>query len=205
MTFLEFLLKNNIEEATAKKIVAAMKENNFFLSSEENIDTRYSKLKEQHSLKEKEHTEATKLIAELQKSLEGNQEAATKITEYESKLEKLESEKRALELDSAVKFKLLANGAKAEDLDYLMFKVKQNEISVDEKGNLKGLDVKEVQTAFPNHFTKTAKKKFESNKLPDSDQGEAAITREKFKKMDYNARAALKSENPELYAELRKE
>lgn len=198
MTLQELLKKHNVEEGVMNKILADMKANKIYTTSEENIDIRYPKLKQQHA-------EATNLIAELQKAVGGNKEAAEKVAEYESKLEKLESEKKTLELDSAVKFELLANGAKADDLDYLMFKVKQNEISVDEKGALKGLDVKEVQTAYPNHFTQSTKRKVEVNKLQKPDgAGDATITKEQFKKMGYNERTELKSNSPDLYTELTK-
>ena len=48
MNISEIFKANGIADETVSAILEAMKANNIFLSSEENIDVRYGKLKTQH-------------------------------------------------------------------------------------------------------------------------------------------------------------
>ena len=203
---LEKILKKHITDQTIiDKINEDMRTEKIFMTKEENIDTRYSKLKEQHDLTTKEHSEASKLIEELKKSV-GDQEATnTKIAEYEVQVRTLQEEKVALQLDNAIKVDLLTNKAKPADIDYLMFKIKGGdyELSVDDQGNLKGLDMKSIQTTHPGHFEESAKKEVIPNKLPKGEPGGSEVSKEKFESMGYNERLQMKQSDPDQYNKLK--
>ena len=148
---LQELIKKHFgdDEAKATAFLDEMKENKIYTASEENLDTRYSKLKGDFDAKTKEYDESQNLIAELKKASKGNEEMQTKFTEYESKVAQLQAENEQLKIENALKVELLGAKAKASDLDYLIFKYKQenNEITLDDNGKIKGLDIKKIKTA----------------------------------------------------------
>lgn len=155
--------------------------------------------------KTKEHSEALALIEQLKGENAGNEKLQNSIKDYEAKLAQLTAENEALKIDKAVEVALLENKAKASDIDYLMFKLKQDnkEIKLDENGKIKGIDdiVSGLKTSYANNFESAAKKVIEPNKLPKGDNPQT-ITKEQFDKMGYNDRAKLFSENRELYNQL---
>ena len=110
---LQELIKKHFgdDEAKATAFLDEMKENKIYTASEENLDTRYSKLKGDFDAKTKEYDESQNLIAELKKASKGNEEMQTKFTEYESKVAQLQAENEQLKIENALKVELL--GAKA--------------------------------------------------------------------------------------------
>lgn len=120
--------------------------------------------------KTKEHGEALKLIEQLKSQNAGNEDLQKSITDYEATVAKLTAENEQLKIDKAVEVALLENKAKASDIDYLMFKLKQDhkEIKLDENGKVKGIDdlVSGLKTSYANNFESASKKTYEPNKLP---------------------------------------
>lgn len=206
MTLAEILKAKGIDEQTAQAIVDEMKANKIYTASEENLDVRYGKLKTDHDGKLAELDEAQKLIAELKKSSKGNEEMQTKISDYEAQVTQLQEELAKTKLEAAIKVELLA--AKALDVDYLTFKLKENgELALDEYGKVKGWDEKleALKTQFPTQFAGGGKKIIEPNKLPEGDGGSGStITKEAFDKMGYNSRVEFKRNNPEQYEQFMK-
>lgn len=202
--FLEELLKS-IEDETSRKdmIDKIMDENGKAINTSK---SKIDELTEQLGLKTKESDEANKLIAELKKSNQGNEELQKSISTYEAENAKLKAENEQLKLDNAIKVELLSAKAKGDDLDYLMFKIKQNneKLSLTESGELKGFDVEEIKTAYPSNFEVETKKVVDVNNLPKIETGENTITKEQFEKMGYKERTKLFNENPEVYNELKK-
>ena len=194
----------NVDEATMKEIMdAIMDENGKGINeSKSKIDDLTGQL----GLATKERDEANKLIAELKKSNQGNEELQNKIGTYETQLNELKAENEQLKLDNAIKVELLGAKAKGDDLDYLMFKIKQNndKLSLTENGELKGFDVEEIKTAYPSNFEVETKKVVDVNNLPKIEDGDTSITKEQFEKMGYSSRVKLKEENPEMYNTLAK-
>ena len=127
--------------------------------------------------KTKEHNEALALIEQLKGENAGNENLQNSIKEYETKVAALTAENEQLKIDKAVEVALLENKAKASDIDYLMFKLKQDhkDIVLDENGKVKGIDdlVNGLKTSYANNFESVSKKAYEPNKLP---QGEPAKT-----------------------------
>lgn len=205
---LQELIKKHFgdDEAKATAFLDEMKENKIYTASEENLDTRYSKLKGDFDAKTKEYDESQNLIAELKKASKGNEEMQTKFTEYESKVAQLQAENEQLKIENALKVELLGAKAKASDLDYLMFKYKQenNEITLDDNGKIKGLDIEKIKTAYPSNFEVESKKEVDVNNLPNINDKQSTITKEDFNKMGYQERNKLYLEDKELYTELSK-
>ena len=194
----------NVDEAAMKEIIdAIMDENGKGINeSKSKIDDLTSQL----GLATKEKDEANKLIEELKKSNQGNEELQNKIGTYETQLNELKAENEQLKLDNAIKVELLGAKAKGDDLDYLMFKIKNNndKLSLDENGKLKGFDVEEIKTTYPSNFEVESKKEVDVNNLPKIENSDNTITKEQFEKMGYKERTKLFNENPDVYNELNK-
>ena len=204
MTLAEILKAHGMDDEAINKVLEAMKTNKIFTASEENLDIRYGKLKEQH-------TEAQTLIEELKKSNQGNEGLQSKVTEYEGKVAQLEADLNEERLNSALKVGLLEAGCK--DVGYATFKLKEKgELALDESGNIKGWDDKlaALKTQLPQHFEGgsgggSGGRKYIENPLPGGGSGgKPTVTKEEFLKMGYNDRLKLKQENEELYRQLAK-
>jgi hypothetical protein len=207
MTIIELLQKIfNATDEQANSFVDEMKANKIFTASEENMDIRHGKLKTQHESTTKQLEEAQALIETLKKSTKGQEDAQQKITAYEAREKELLAELEQTKLESAIKVELLA--AKAMDVDYLAFKLKEKgELALDEQGKIKGWDDKlaGLKTQFPTQFEAEGKKNIIENRLPqEGEPGGRTVTKEEFNKMGYNGRVALKQENPELYNQMMK-
>ena len=206
MTLQEILKANGLNDEAVKKVVEDMKSNKIFTASEENLDVRYGKLKTDHDALTAKDAESQKLIAELQKATEGQEAVQGKIAEYEATIKKQSEELEQTKKESALKVGLLSAGAKASDIDYLMFKMQNNKdwkAELGENGEIKGLDekVKGLKTQFPNQFEASSQKKIEEKKLEKGDGGHS-MSKEEFSKLGYQGRMKLFNENPDLYAEL---
>lgn len=207
MTIIELLQKIfNATDEQANSFVDEMKANKIFTASEENMDIRHGKLKTQHESTTKQLEEAQALIETLKKSTKGQEDAQQKITAYEAREKELLAELEQTKLESAIKVELLA--AKAMDVDYLTFKLKEKgELALDEQGKIKNWDDKlaGLKTQFPTQFEAEGKRNIIENKLPQEvEPGGRTVTKEDFNKMGYNSRVALKQENPELYNQMLK-
>lgn len=118
---------------------------------------------------------ANGLIAELQKGTKGNEELQGKITAYETQVSKLQDQLKQTQVDAELKVAMLAAGAKADDIDYLTFKLnsKGEKLEVGEDGHIKGIDemITGLKTQFPNQFeSANGGTVIEENKLPDSEK-----------------------------------
>lgn len=202
----EILKGKSLGDDMIQAILDEMKAQNIHLSSEENMDIRYGKLKTQHEGVSKQLTEAQALIENLQKTTKGQEEAQKQISEYKQQNEKLLAELEQTKLDAEIRVGLLAE--KALDVDYLTFKLKEKgELALDENGKIKGWadKVAALKTQLPTQFETVGKKKIIENLLPDHESADGVkLTKEEFEKMGYNSRAALRQENPELYDQMMK-
>lgn len=128
------------------------------------------KLTSDLAAKTQEHSEALKLIEQLKGENAGNEQLQKSITDYETKVAELTKANVELQIDKELEVALLANKAKASDIDYLMFKLKADhkDLSLDENGKVKGIDdlVSGLKTSYANNFESVSKKTYEPNKLP---------------------------------------
>jgi hypothetical protein len=203
MNITEILKAKGIDDEAIKGILEEMKTNKIFTASEENLDIRYGKLKTDHEGNIAKLDEANKLIEELKKANKGNEGIQQKFADYESKMAQMQTELEQTKLDAAIKVELLS--AKALDVDYLTFKLKEKgELALDDNGKIKGWDDKlaGLKTQFPTQFESSGGKKYEEHKLPDGHDGDGSISKETFAKMGYQDRLKLYNENPTAYKEL---
>ena len=202
MTLQEILKSQGLTDEQIEKVTGEMKQNKIFISGEENLDIRYGKLKTDHDSLQKQYAEASTLIEELKKGSKGNEDLQKKITAYEQQVTALQDELKQTKVESAIKVALLS--AKAKDVDYLTFKLKEKgELVLDDQGNIKGLDdmLAGLKTQFPTQFETDFQKKIDEKKLPEGDDSKK-VSQEEFNKMGYQDRLKLFNENPDLYQEL---
>lgn len=210
MTLQEILKSQNLTDEQVETVIGEMKQNKIFTSSEENIDIRFGKLKQEHEALTQKDAESQKLIADLQKASKDNEGIQTKIAEYEATIKNQQEELERTKTESALKVALL--GAKAVDIDYLSYQIQKNqtEIKLDDDGNIKGFDniLAGLKTQFPTQFEVSGQNKVvDEHKLGDDAKhksGDAQVTKEQFDKMGYKARVQLKESDPELYTTLSK-
>lgn len=173
MTFEELLKANNVDDVAIAKITAGMKENKLFLAPEENLDVRYGKLKTDHDTLTTQNAEAQKLIEQLKKDSETGAKAQEKITAYEKQVADLQQQLENTRVESALKDALRDAKAKADDIDYLLFKLRQDgkEIKLGDDGKINGIAdmVSALKTAHPGNFENEQSKKIDENKLPNGD------------------------------------
>ena len=203
MNLLEILKANGIDDEVASKITADMKANKVFTASEENLDIRYGKLKN-------EHTASNQQIADLQSQIAQFEDFKSQnlalLEEANRKFALLEEENARIKTDYALDRALME--AKVQDVDYMKFKIKEKHpdgFKLDANGKVESINtvLDDLKVQFPNQFSKT-EKKIEEKKLEKTDDTNTGITSEQFSKMNYHEKAKLFKENPEQYAELNK-
>ena len=203
MNLKEIMLANGIDNAVIDKIAQEMKANKIYTASEENLDIRYGKLKN-------EHTSLTQQTSDLQAQIAQFEQLKAQLTtqaeEANRKIAEMQSENAKIKTDYALERALME--AKVQDVDYLKYKLKENHpdgFKLDANGKIESINtvIDDLKVQFPNQFVKT-EKKIEEKKLEKSDNDNGGISSEQFSKMNYHERAKLFKENPEQYAELNK-
>ena len=206
MTLQEILKSKGMSDEDITSVIGEMKQNKIFTASEENLDVRYGKLKTDHEELTKKHGESENLIKQLQEATKGQEEVQSKITQYEATIKQLQEEAQEAKTESALKIGLLSAGAKAGDIDYLIYKISHDsdwKPELGDDGQVKGLDdkLKGLKTQYPNQFETTSQKKVEEKKL-DKPDDESSVSKEEFNKMSYQERLNLYNTNPDQYKEL---
>lgn len=209
MTLKEILKAKGVADDVIESIMGDMKTHKIFTASEENLDIRFGKLKADHDALTQKDAESQKLISELQSATKGQEDVQKQIAEYQAQIAKQDEELKQAKTESAMKIGLLSAGAKASDIDYLLFKLNHDadwKPELDDNGQVKGLDdkVKGLKTQFPVQFEASSSKKIDEKKL-DKPDDKQTITKDEFKKMGYQSKLKLFNENPELYNELSKD
>ena len=209
MTLQEILKAKGLGDEVIEAVLGDMKQNKIFTASEENLDIRYKKLKDDHDTLTTQYGESAKLIEQFKAGAKDNEALQSKITSYETTIADLTKQLEDQRVESAMDRKLTSAGAKAEDLDYLKFQWrKKGEITLDDNGEIKGSDdvIAGLKTQHPVQFESISKQReLEPHKLPDGNNNDGnPITKEQFNKMGYNSRVKLRETDPELYNQLMK-
>lgn len=215
MNLTEILNAQGITEQVVTAILAAMKENNIFTASEENLDIRYGKLKTDHEGVKQQLQQANATIGELQKSTKGQEQAQQQIATYQQQMAQLQQELEQTKINAALKVELLSS--KAVDVDYLTFKLNEKlkadgeTLQLDDNGNIKNFKDKleGLKTQFPTMFESVSGdpngyQVFEPNTLKQGDPGNNRPTKERFKAMTYEERYNLKQKDETLFKQLSK-
>ena len=203
MNLKEIMLANGIDSAVIDKIAQEMKANKIYTASEENLDIRYGKLKNEHTALTQQATDLQSQIAQFEQL---KVQLTSQAEEANKKIAEMQSENAKIKADYALERALME--AKVQDVDYMKFKIKEKHpdgFKLDENGKIESINtvIDDLKVQFPNQFTKT-EKKIEEKKLEKSDNDNGGISSEQFTKMNYHERAKLFKENPEQYAELNK-
>ena len=203
MNLKEIMLANGIDNAVIDKIASEMKANKIYTASEENLDIRYGKLKNEHTALTQQATDLQSQIAQFEQL---KVQLTSQTEEANKKIAEMQSENAKIKADYALERALME--AKVQDVDYMKFKIKEKHpdgFKLDENGKIESINtvIDDLKVQFPNQFAKT-EKKIEEKKLEKSDNDNGGISSEQFSKMNYHERAKLFKENPEQYAELNK-
>ena len=203
MNLKEIMLANGIDNAVIDKIASEMKANKIYTASEENLDIRYGKLKNEHTALTQQTTDLQSQIAQFEQL---KAQLTSQAEEANKKIAEMQSENAKIKTDYALERALME--AKVQDVDYMKFKIKEKHpdgFKLDENGKIESINtvIDDLKVQFPNQFAKT-EKKIEEKKLEKSDNDNGGISSEQFSKMNYHERAKLFKENPEQYAELNK-
>lgn len=150
--------------------------------SKEKYDSELEKLNGLITGKDTEIGNATKLIEELKKASKGDEGMQQKISTYETENARLQKELEETKVNSAIKVALLE--AHAVDTDYMTYKIKNGlkekneELKLDDDGNIKGWDnmLTTLKTQFPTQFTASSgsddgQKHIIENRLPGGNPG----------------------------------
>lgn len=208
MDLQELLKKHFGDDEKITALLDDMKTNKIYTSGEENIDVRYNKLKGNYDALINKDKEAQALIEQLKANSANSEETKAKISDYEARIAELEAQNKQMAIDNAIKFELLAKGAKANDIDYLIYRAKNSdtEIKLDKDGNVKGLEdlVDGLKKNYSGNFEESEKKKVDVKDLPKDEEDKPTVSADQFKKMNYRERNKLYTENKELYEQLTK-
>lgn len=204
---LEKLLREYLaDDSKVSEFLEKMKESKIFLSKEENIDTRYTKMKGEYEAEKAEYAKALKLIETLKAQTQGQDALQTQIANYEQEISDLKANNKQLTRENNLKVALLSGKAKAEDIDYLLFKLSKDENAVKygENGEVSNVNeiIDNLKKAYPSHFENGAKKVVEKIDLPNDGDKDVKITKEQFDKMNYNQKNELFHKNEELFNKL---
>lgn len=125
--FKEFLKSLGYTDEQIAAVVNGMKEQKMYLSNEENIDERYTKLKGQYDTQKTELKTANDTITELKKNNPNVEGLQTKVAEYEKTIEKMQNDASQKEFDLALEnelIKLNVHSTKAARAELDLEKVK---------------------------------------------------------------------------------
>lgn len=153
MTLKELLEKMGVDAEKIAAIESGMKEHNLFITSEEDLDIRFGKLKGDFEELTKQHGESTKLIEQLKNSAKDDSETQQKIGDYETQIAALQKELHDTKVTAAAAAALQAAGA--TDTEYALFKLRAGgELELGEDGKIKGIGdmIAGLKTQYPQHF-----------------------------------------------------
>ncbi|KEH93229.1 phage scaffolding protein [Clostridium botulinum] len=169
----ELLKKLGYSDEDITKIENGMKENKIYTTSEENMDIRYSKLKEQKEDLETELKTANSTIKDLKKNNTDNEELQTKVSNYEKEIATLKETTAKREKEFTIKSKLKDAGC--TDVDYMLYKLGDiNKLDIEKDLDNKVKELTENNTSFfKNDTTKEGNQdpKIIANKLTDGTPG----------------------------------
>lgn len=159
----------NATDEQAKSFTDAMKAKKIYTASEENLDVRYGKLKNQHDTTSTQLKDALAKIATLESGAAGSETMQQDLTAAQNEIATLKAQLAKAQVEGEARVALLAAGAKPDDIGYLMYTLQEGEaLEQDDKGKVKGLDDKitALKTNKPGHFIGESKRKYQEQRLP---------------------------------------
>lgn len=136
MNFKEFLLGQGVTEEQADKIVSGMTKNKFYLVSEEKLEERYEKLKQQKEDVQNDLDAANALVENLKKTNKSNEDLQQQVEDYKSQIDTLNSQRAEDHKNNAIELAL--KDAKARNTKAVKSLLNLDKIELTEDG-IKGL------------------------------------------------------------------
>ena len=122
MNLTEILKAKGLDDKTIEETIGEMKQNKIFTASEENLDIRYGKLKNDHAVAQQSINDLQSQVAQFEQMKNQN---AILIEEANKKLAELQEENIRIKTDNALERALIE--AKVQDVDYVKFKLKEKQ------------------------------------------------------------------------------
>lgn len=198
----ELLTNAGLTEEQVKAVLEGMKEAKIYTTKEQNIDTRYEKLKTQKADLEVQLATANTAIEDLQKNNLTNTELQAQVEAYKTAAETAKKEAdekvRLLTLDNAINEKLGEFDSKFHAL--LKGAFDRNTLQVDENGKVNGID--EQYTAIKEQYGELLTVKVQGGTPPNPTTGSKGLTKEQFANMTYSERLEVYNKQPEVYKQL---
>jgi len=132
-----YLVSKGLTEEQATAVSEGMPGENFYLATEENLDERYTKMKQQKEQLETDLKTANELVNNLEKSNKSNEELQTQIDSYKTELETLNTQRAEDRKNAAIELALTAAGAKNIKAAKALLDLEGLEVT---ENGLKGLD-----------------------------------------------------------------
>lgn len=181
----ELLKKLGYSDEDITKIENGMKENKIYTTSEENMDIRYGKLKEQKEQIENDLKEANKTLDKVKKDNKDIESLQTEIESYKTKMSELETTRSKEQKEFAIKSKLKDVGC--TDVDYMLYKLGDiDKLDIEKELDNKVKELSENNTSFFKvDEIKDNKQdlKIIANKLPGTDTPPQSFTMDQLKNM----------------------
>lgn len=204
MDFKAFLKAQGLTDEQITAILDGMKAEKIYLSSEENIDERYNKLKGQHDDLKGQLDTANTTIDDLKKANKDNETLQATISQHESTIETLKKDSQAkirnITLDSAIKAALKDVDEKYHKLLKSAFDTEK--VIVGEDGTVVGLDeqVATIKETYSDLFKPVVTGREPNNKSKSTPGGKNPWSKEHF---NLTEQARMLREDPELAAQLK--
>ncbi|AEB75895.1 phage scaffolding protein [Clostridium botulinum] len=181
----ELLKKLGYSDEDITKIENGMKENKIYTTSEENMDIRYSKLKEQKEQLESDLKEANKTLDKVKKDNKDIESLQTEIENYKNKAAESEAARAKEQKEFTIKSKLKDAGC--TDLDYMLYKLGDIEkLDIEKELDNKVKELSENNASFfkvENQESNKDNPKIIVNKLPGADNPPQSFTMDQLKNM----------------------
>lgn len=205
MNFEELLKAQGLTDEQVSSIVGTMKTNKIYLSNEENIDERYSKLKGQKETLDTELEEANKTIKSLKETNGDNTTLQQTIKDHEATIEKLKTESEA-KIQEILFNNTLENALrdnKVKNIKAVQALLDKDAIKLD-GDKLEGLEdqIKALRESDSYLFHEDNSSGTGSSGNFGRGNRSTGPTKEDFEKMGYKERVDLYNKDPELYQQL---
>lgn len=171
MNLVEILKAKGVSDELIAAIQEDMKANSIYTASEENLDIRYGKLKNQNDTLKGDYETLKKDHETLKQSAGDSAELLKQSGEKDATIAALQKQLLQTKIEAKAHTKLLAAGFKPEDLEYLTFKLNANgEMKLDDKEEIEGIDdkISALKTQVPASLLPAGRKNIMENHLPDN-------------------------------------
>lgn len=171
MNLVEILKSKGVSDELIAAIQEDMKANSIYTASEENLDIRYGKLKNQNDTLKGDYETLKKDHETLKQSSGDSAELLKQAAEKDATIAALQKQLNEALIDGELNVGLLSAGAKPEDIGYIKFRIKEKgALERGDDGKVKGLGdvIAAAKTQLPAHFNGKSQKQVLEFDLPNN-------------------------------------